>query len=305
LIAGHDGYIVSDIWAKETVAMASIEGVLLEIDGTMCGTLPLAQGGDGFAPVVHERILLDQTKKHLEQLKWEDLELQLSLPLHRMVSDWITAMWRRQSTPRTVRITAYDSLMRVIRRREFLGALVTETTVPTLEAGSSGLGLLKLKLTPESVRTITPTGTVPLSKPPPSWYGATFRLDLPGLDCTKVMKIDSFTVNQQLVEASIMDRDQVMEPVLSFPNLAVTLLESSAATWQAWFDDFVVRGNNADDQEKTGRLSLLDGSLRERVRIDLFNVGIFRLALSAWTRDDSPLVVAGLYCERMDFTVVL
>jgi hypothetical protein len=165
--------------------------------------------------------------------------------------------------------------------------------------------LLKLKLTPESVRTITPTGTVPLSKPPPSWYGATFRLDLPGLDCTRVMKIDSFTVNQQLVEASIMDPDQVMEPVLSFPNLTVTLPESSAATWQAWFDDFVVRGNNADDQEKTGRLSLLDGSLRERVRIDLFNVGIFHLALSAWTRDDSPLVVAGLYCERMDFTVVL
>ena len=96
-----------------------------------------------------------------------------------------------------------------------------------------------------------------------------------------------------------------MSGPLSFPNLTVTLPELSAATWQAWFDDFVVKGNNTDTQEKTGRLALLDGTLRERVRIDLSNVGIFRFASSAWTRQDTPEVVAGLYPERMDFAVLL
>jgi hypothetical protein len=91
---------------------------------------------------------------------------------------------------------------------------------------------------------------------------------------------------------------------LSFPNLTVTLPESSAATWQAWFDAFVVKGYNDDSQEKTGRLALLDPALREHVGIDLFNVGIFRLTPSPWTRQAYPVVVAGLYCERMDFTVL-
>ena len=288
---------------------ASTLGVILEIDGTMCGTVWSAQGGDGFAPVVVEPYS-DSSKKHLEQPKWEDLELHVSLPslpLLRTVPNWITASWRREYKPRTVQITAYDSALRVIRRREFSGALVAETTVPTLETGSPELGLLKLKLTFESARTIPPSGTVPALKPPPSWLGATFRLDLPGLDCTKVMKIDSFTVKQPFVEQPDRYGGGLAVPgPLSFPNLTVTLPESSAATWQEWFDSFVVKGYNDDTQEKMGRLSLLDPQLRERVRIDLFNVGIFRLTSSPWTRDDLPrTIVAGLYCERMDFAVLV
>lgn len=66
------------------------------------------------------------------------------------------------------------------------------------------------------------------------------------------------------------------------------------------------RGHNADSQEKTGRLTLLTSTLeQELARIDLFNVGIFRLALERG-RDglDPRRVVAGLYCERMDFRVL-
>jgi hypothetical protein len=286
-------------------AEASTAGVILEIDGAMCGTVWSVQGGDGFAPVVVEPYS-DPSKKHLEQPKWEDLELHFNLPIHRAVADWIAASWRKEYKPRTVKIAAYDSSLRVIRIREFSGALVAETTVPTIEIGSPELGLLTLKLAFESARTIPPSAAAPSLRPPPSWLGATFRLDLPGLDCTKVMKIDSFTVKQPLAVMAPSRYELSAPPApLSFPNLTVTLPESSATTWQAWFDDFVVKGNNADTQEKTGRLSLLDPQLRERVRIGLFNVGIFRLTSSAWTRDDAPrTIVAGLYCERMDFAVL-
>jgi hypothetical protein len=91
LIAGHDGYILSDTWAKEMVAMPGvptpIEGVLLDIDGARCGTVWSAQGGDGIAPVVQERSS-DQSKKHIQPPEWQDFELQFSLPLHRTVYDW-------------------------------------------------------------------------------------------------------------------------------------------------------------------------------------------------------------------------
>jgi hypothetical protein len=283
---------------------ASTAGVILEIDGAMCGTVWSAQGGDGFADVFEEPLGLgDQLgDKRIGQPRWEDLELQFRLPLHRTVSDWIAASWRREYKPRIVQITAYDSALNVMRRREFQGALITETTVPTLDIGSPELGLLKLKFRFESVRTIPPSGTVLGPKPPPGWVGATFRLDLPDLDCTKVMKIDSFTVKQAF-SVKLTDSGQVTAPGrLSFPNLTVTLPESSAATWQTWFNDFVVEQRY---EEKTGRLALLDGQLRERVRIGLSNVGIFRLSSSPWIRDDSPRrVVAGLYCEQMDFTVL-
>jgi hypothetical protein len=247
----------------------------------------------------------DQLGKRVGQLRWEELELQFRLPLHRTVYDWIAASWRREYKPRTVRITAFDPELNVLRRREFPGALITETTVSALDASLSELGLLKLKLMPETVQTISPGGRVLAPKPPVSWLGAKFRLDLPELDCTRVLKIDSFTVKQPFA-VKLTDTGQVTAPgPLSFPNLTVTLPENSAATWQAWFNNLVVEGHSGD-AEKTGRLSLLDPQLRERVRIGLFNVGIFRLTSSPWTPDDSPRrVVAGLYCERMDFTVFL
>jgi hypothetical protein len=305
LIASHRGYILPDTWAKETVAMA-ILGVLLDIDGFLSGRVLSAQGGDGIAPVVQEQYL-DQSKKHIERPAWEDFELQFSLPLNRMVSSWVTDWWRQQAKPRTVRLTAYDSAMNVVRRREFQGAVITETTVSGLGTVSSEPLLLKLKLRPDLVQIIPPSGTVSPPTMPQPWLGRNLRLDLPGLESRGILKIDSFTVKQSFVESDRYAGEVVPGP-LSFPNLTVTIDERLAATWQAWFDDFVVKGNNADTQEKTGRLSLLallGGVLREGVRIDLFNVGIFRLTPSAWTNDDLPVVVAGLYCERMDFTVLI
>jgi hypothetical protein len=305
LIASHNGYILPDTWAKETVAMA-ILGILLDIDGMLSGRVLSAQGGDGIAPVVQEQYL-DQWKKHIQPPAWENFELQFSLPLNRNVSGWVTDWWRQKALPVTVRLTAYDSAMNVVRRREFQGAVITETTVSGLDTASSEPVKLKLKLRPDLVQIIPPSGTVRAPSMPQPWLARNFRLDLPGLESRGIRKIDSFTVKQSFVES---DRyaGEVVPGLLSFPNLTVTIDERLAATWQAWFDDFVVKGNNADTQEKTGRLSLLglvDGVLREGVRIDLFNVGIFRLTPSAWTPDDLPVVVAGLYCERMDFTVLI
>jgi hypothetical protein len=290
-------------------ASVPMEGVLLDLDGTMCGRVLLAQGGDGIAPVVEEQYPDEsypaQSKKRIQPLEWEDLELQFSVPLNRTVSNWITDWWRRQAKPRTVRLTAYDPALNVIRKHEFRGALITETTVSALNPSSSEPVRLKLKLRPESVQIIPPSGTVRVPSMPQPWLARNFRLDLPGLDGTNVLQIDSFTVKQSFFEPDRYGGELVVPGPMSFPNLTVTLPERPAATWQAWFDDFVIKGNNADTQEKTGKLVLLDGALREGVRIDLFNVGIFRLTPSAWTRHDLPVVVAGLYCERMDFTVLV
>jgi hypothetical protein len=47
----------------------------------------------------------------------------------------------------------------------------------------------------------------------------------------------------------------------------------------------------------------MDEAAKELVRISLSNVGIFRLQGPIEIGDTPPHVVAGLYCERMDFAV--
>ena len=50
-------------------------------------------------------------------------------------------------------------------------------------------------------------------------------------------------------------RDYETEPgKLEFPNLEVLLSAADAGVrWKTWFDDFVLKGNNADAAERSGR----------------------------------------------------
>ena len=78
---------------------------------------------------------------------------------------------------------------------------------------------------------------------------ANFRLDSPGLDCTRVTKIDSFTVKQTFPSVN----GDVREPgPLSFPNLTVTLSDQSAQTWQSWLNNFVIEGTTPTARRRPG-----------------------------------------------------
>jgi hypothetical protein len=306
LIGGRNGDTRIRRGEEMLVSLAgSLTRNILHIDGVVCGLIKSAEGGGGVADVIEEPPLGVLVKKHVGQPRWEDLELQVDLSQSDTVYSWIAASWRGDLQARNLLVTTVDSEGNVIRRREFRRALLTETTVPTPDAASKDVGFLTLKLAPEAARTLPGGGTVPAPQPAVvrRWQRGAFRLELPGLDCTTVSKIDSFTVKQTFTSAN----GDVRKPgPLSFPNLSVTLSERSAETWQSWFNSFVLEGNNADTQEKRGSLTLLTPDLEQAVaRIDLFNVGIFRLALERpGPYDMDPRrVVAGLYCERMDFKI--
>jgi hypothetical protein len=125
-----------------------------------------------------------------------------------------------------------------------------------------------------------------------------FRLELDGLDCSHVTKIDSFTVEVQA---------DVTSAGIVFPDLRVTVAAdgAAAATWQSWFTDFVVDGRNEDALEKSGAIVFLAPDLHgEIARVTLHNVGISALRrVPLGAGDAVRRLAADLYCERMELTV--
>lgn len=276
---------------------------VLQINGAVCGFLRSVAGGGGFAQVAQEPVL-QETKKHIGPPRWEDVELRLDLPPAAPVRDWITALWTGKVAPRTVVVSTVDSELHIIRERKFRNALLTGTTISAMDAAARDPGFLTLKVMPEFAETSKASGILTVPKLAAAWQRSYFRLDLPGLDCTRVAGIDSFTVTRPFAEPV----DIGAKPVpgsLSFPDLTVTLAESAAATWESWFQTFVVEGRNADTDEKTGSVSLLSPDLTTVLaRIGFYHVGIFRLTPD-WGGDPAlALVSAGLYCERMDLSQV-
>jgi hypothetical protein len=283
---------------------------MLTLDGVQCGFVKSVGGGDISAEVIEEPVGSSYfVKKHIGQPRYEDFTAQIGFGMADAVYDWIAASWSMNYMRTDGSVVAADSTLKAQSERQFFNALLTETTVPALDASSKEPAYLTLRFAPEYTKSVKGKGKLGVAaKQQKLFLPSNFRLELDGLDCTRVSKIESFTVRQTVVSDEIGDaRDYAKEPGrIEFPNLHVTLSEIGAATWESWFEDFVVKGSNDDAKEKSGAIVFLAPDLKmELGRVKLFNVGIFALRRAVHEAHDESVrhLTAALYCERMELHV--
>jgi len=241
-------------------------------------------------------------------VRYQDISLETDLQ-SKALNDWIAASWKGGATRKSGSIQAMDFDYKSVSELEFTSALVIETTMPALDASSKDFAHMTIKLRPEFTRAkagsdARASGSL-ASQGQKKWLPSNFRFEMAGLDASKVSKIDGFTVRQVVAENPVGEsRDYQKEPSsIEFPNLRITLSAAHASTWMNWHEDFVVKGNNGQSQERNGAIIYLDPTRKSELgRVNLINCGIFGLSpLKAEANSESiSRVVADLYCERMD-----
>src|SRR4051812_16392770 len=257
---------------------------LLTLEGVACGYMQSSAGGDVFADVIEERVGGSFfVKKHIGQPKYDEITVGIGLGMAQPLNDWIAASWQGNYVRKDGSITTGDANFKAQSELEFVQALITETTIPALDAASKSSGRLTIKISPELTRYRKASS----AKLPPAagqkqskFLNSGFRLELGGLDCSRVRKIDSFSVQVRVADDTVGSvRDAPQEPsTIEFPNLRVTMSDGpTAAGWQTWLNDFVVKGNNGDGQEKSGAIVFLAPAMKELGRVVLHNVGILAL----------------------------
>src|SRR5262249_23195024 len=150
-------------------------------------------------------------------------------------ADWVTATWDSKFVRRSGAVLSLDRSNTEQARFEFQEALLAEIAFPALDAASKEAGLLTLTLRPQK------TNEVPRVKggkkqatgdgKGKGWVVANFRLDISGLDCTQVNRIEPFAVR---VPAPAKGKR------IEFPNLTVTLAEATARSWTAWHENVAI-----------------------------------------------------------------
>jgi hypothetical protein len=137
------------------------------------------------------------------------------------------------------------------------------------------------------------------------WLLSNFRLQIDGLDCSKVNAIDALTVTVSRADALGPTRDYPVDRAQGtqdVSNLVFTIDESNADPIRAWHQSFVIDGNNAADAEKSGTLQFLAPNLKDvLMTLTLHNLGIFKLAYVNKGGTAVPQLRAEMYCDRMDF----
>jgi hypothetical protein len=279
----------------------------LELDGILIGLLKSVDGGSISADVVSEKQIDYFSKKHIANVKYEDFTIECGFTMSKTIYDWINKSWTGNAQRKNGAVVAADFKYEAKTERRFRDALLTQTTIPACDGSSKEPAYLKLGFAPEQITSQKASGklTIPTTKTQKQWLPSNFKLEIDGLDCSKVSKIDAFTIKQSVVTDPVGEqRDYEKEPgKLEFPNLSIMLAETAAQTWFDYFESFVIQGNSGEANEKYGTLSFLDSTLKETLaHIRFFNLGIFKLSedKAEANSDQIKRVKAELYCERME-----
>lgn len=281
----------------------------LELDGVFAGWLSFTDGGYATAEVIAARVPGPDpvVRKHLGAVKYEDIAIACGTGMSKSFYDWLGGLFTRTSQPKNGAILVADFNRKELSRLNFFNSLITEIGFPALDASSKDAAKMTIKISPEhtvykkgSGKTVSPSGPDP--GPAKKWTAADFRLQMDGLDCTRVNKIDAVIIRQCVAENRV---GQSQPASLDVSNLAVTLAESSASTFFDWHQDFVIAGNNGQGKEKHGTLDFLSPSLTDSLfRLTLKNLGIFKVSPEKIESASDAIhrVTATMYCEEMSFT---
>lgn len=271
---------------------------VLELEGLPCGWIWTAEGGGVTADVMEARPdPASPARKHPGPVKYEEIILSCGAGLNEPFYDWIKTFLAGKPVRKSGAVTYFDSAGSEVSRLSFTNAAITEIIFPAVDAKWQENAVMTVRLNPESTRRDRDrAGRVVNfdSASMPAWLTNHFRLSIDGLAET--------SARTTRIEAMVA-RD---EPAtgLEISDLVITFPPAAAQPVESWFEDFLVKGNHADAQEKSGKLEFLSPLQPEPFfTLSFEHLGIFRLepvALDTGTRLVYPLQ-ARMYCEKMRF----
>ena len=278
------------------------------LDSEMAGWLQSVEGGQAAGDAIAGRLgQYPVETKHIAGVKYEDITLTCGTGMSPHFYEWITATTNSQYLRKSGQIVTCDYDFKEVSALDFSNAIMTEVGFPALDAASKDAARMTIKIRPEWTRVnARPGGSLPgitNIKTQKKWLPANFRLQIPGLDCTRVNKIEAITVRQKVVESPVGATRgyQTGTSNLELSKLVFTLPEAQAVSL---YKDAV--GKRVPGNGKTGQLDYLSEDLRE----SMFTLKFTDLFVSSLTADKTEAgnenirrVKLEMNCERMQFTV--
>ncbi len=286
----------------------------LSLDGAEAGSPLSAYGGDAYADVVDDAgasvvgAAATVSRKHLAGVKYEDFAITVGTGMSKGFYDWIKASFDGAPQRKNGSVVAADFDRSTRAVRDFTNALITEVGFPALDAAAKDAAKMSIKFKPETTRLKAGSGKLNPTNPKQQkpWLPSNFRLSIDGIDTTHVTKVDAFTWKQDIIESGGGDKPAAtLEPAkIEIPNLKVTLSDQFAHDFWAWHEDFVIKGNNSEDQERGGSLAFLSTDQKTVLfTLTFSNLGIFKIGETPEeSADGIRRTTAEMYCENVAFT---
>ncbi len=286
--------------------------ISLDLDGSFAGWLFSSEGGGATSDVVTEKVGADHViKKHVAGVKYEDITVTCGTGMSKAFYEWIKASFDGRADRHSGVIAVADKRTDSTSILAFQNAFISEIGMPALDAGSKDAAKMTIKFAPEYTRKKLASGQLNKSDPTPiqkKWLPANFRLKIDGLEepCKRIASIDSFTWKLTPDTVAVDDSGKPIKVPgrIEVPDLAFSLPEVDGVPFDSWLEDFVIKGNNGDDKERSGSLQFLAANGKDMLfEVDFFHLGIFKCNPDKAEAGSESIrrVKVEMYCEQMEF----
>jgi hypothetical protein len=273
----------------------------LELDGVFVGLVTGFTGGNVAADAIKEPAGQDRVQhKHPGAPRAEPITIEAGLPMAKVLYDWIKASVEPRATfpKKNGAIIEFDPAMKEVGRRNFSSALVTGVEFPGCDAASKEQASLAVTFSPETVRLSAPKGAAapPQPRKTAPWLRSNFRLRIQGLEAATAR-----TGRIEPIETKV-----IRPAAIEVPNLVITVADASVGLFYNWLEDFVVKGNSAQDRERTGVLEYLSPNMGSvLLAVNFFNLGILKVSPEPAGTDAVRRSRVEMYCEAItaDFKI--
>jgi hypothetical protein len=270
----------------------------LSINGVACPELVSWSGGDASAKVVVEAAAGPgaAAKKHIGNPAYEPIIVEVALPLSPALQNSLSDLCANKTSTLTLLLTNANGTQVQANHAQLI-----EARFPALDATSRNNWRLTLVFRADSTHPVSGGSAGPAGPRPRSASISSFRFTLGGITGNPIAGIEAFTITRAVPAGVGAERDYSATPgSTQIPDLSVTIVQTGAAAWAAWRDDFIVQGNSDDAKEKNGTLEILASDLSKvLLALQLSHVGIKRLEQLPGADGRPDKFRVGLYCEEI------
>lgn len=251
-------------------------------------------------------------KKHAGKMKHDPITLEVGIGMGKELYTWIKNSFDNKHTRMDGEVLIADHDYKVMRRMEFVNALVSEVGVPAMDAAGKEALYFTVKLQPETVRFADGggnIGAVKIGENQKKWVSNNFRFDAAGMDTKHLKKVDALKWTQKIQEHAVGEfiESQYEATAAECGDLKLTMATISYKPWydkaKAWFFE----GKKTEGDELAMGLDILAQDAKEVIgRIGFENCGMKEFVFAALeaAADKISTFDVSLYTEKYTFDIM-
>ncbi len=214
--------------------------------------------------------------------KYEDIKIQVGMSMGEAFYVWIEEFFRGKTVRHDGAILAGDFHYRERARREMQAMLISEVTMPALDASNKNACHMGVTIVPERV-VFTPGSKEEIKAANTRdkqklWTSSNFlvRIDQFEAACRRVMKVDAFTIKTDILEHRVGNlRDAIRVPGrLELPTLSIHVPESDAEPFIKHFVAHTQDGKMQPSPRLTGEIEFRDHGGKGLCSVDMLGLDI-------------------------------